>query len=395
MRKNNIWTVARKEFARFFGDRRMVVSTILLPGILIYVIYSFMGSAMGDLFHVDEDYKPSVYTVNLPASAKAMMAEANFEITEIGTEQELSDAKTSITDKESDLVVVFSEDFDAEVAAFESQSGGTAPSVEIFYNSTRTESSSAYNTLYAMLDAYESALTNKFDVNPGETEFDLVSDKDAAGFMVSSLMPMLMMIFLFSGCMSVAPEAIAGEKERGTMATMLVTPMRRHELAAGKIISLAFIALLSGIASTAGTLLSLPNLMGGADTGMSVAVYTMSDYLMLAGVVLSTVLLFVSLISIVSAYAKTIKEAQSAIMPLMILSMVVGVTAMFSGGAKAEPYFYLIPMYNSVQSMAGIFSFDILGINVLITVAVNLLISVACGFVLTRMFNSEKCMFNK
>ena len=45
--KNSIFTIMRKELARFFGDRRMVVS-ILLPGVLVYLMYSFMGSAMGD-----------------------------------------------------------------------------------------------------------------------------------------------------------------------------------------------------------------------------------------------------------------------------------------------------------------------------------------------------------
>ena len=42
--------------------------SILLPGILVYVMYSFMGSAMGSNFGVDEDYVPTVQAVDLPAS---------------------------------------------------------------------------------------------------------------------------------------------------------------------------------------------------------------------------------------------------------------------------------------------------------------------------------------
>lgn len=68
----------------------------------------------------------------------------------------------------------------------------------------------------------------------------------------SSMLPMLLMIFLFTGCMSVAPESIAGEKERGTIATLLVTPVKRSHIAIGKIIALSIIALLSGISSTLG-----------------------------------------------------------------------------------------------------------------------------------------------
>lgn len=47
--KNSILTIMKKELDRFFSDRRMVVS-ILLPGVLIYVMYSFMGTAMSSMY---------------------------------------------------------------------------------------------------------------------------------------------------------------------------------------------------------------------------------------------------------------------------------------------------------------------------------------------------------
>ena len=61
----------RKEFARFFGDRRIVFTSILLPGLLIYLVYSFMGSAMGNMFGTDEGYVPVCYAVNMPENAEA------------------------------------------------------------------------------------------------------------------------------------------------------------------------------------------------------------------------------------------------------------------------------------------------------------------------------------
>ena len=72
---------------------------------------------------------------------------------------------------------------------------------------------------------------------------------------MAMIMPMLMVSFLFSGSMGVAPEAIAGEKERGTMATLLVTPINRAHIAIGKILSLSVIALLSGLSSFLGVIL--------------------------------------------------------------------------------------------------------------------------------------------
>ena len=207
------------------------------------------------------------------------------------------------------------------------------------------------------------------------------------------MMPMLLVMLLFSGCMAVAPESIAGEKERGTIATLLITPTKRSHIAIGKIFALSLMALISGASSTIGIVLSLPKLMGGT-MELDGSVYGVTDYAMVALVILSTVLLLITLISIISAYAKTIKEASTYVTPLMILSMLIGLSGMM-GGAVTNPLLYLIPIFNSVQSMIGIFSFEGDLVNVLITVGANIAVTVVGVFVLTRMFNSEKIMFNK
>ena len=171
------------------------------------------------------------------------------------------------------------------------------------------------------------------------------------------------------GCSAVAPESIAGEKERGTIATMLITPIRRSDIAVGKILALAVIALLSGASSAVGTILALPKLMEGAADGITAEIYGMRDYLLLAAVILSTVLVMVTAISILSAFAKTVKEAQTYGMPLMILVMVVGITGMFGGGASQNPAVYAIPLYNSAQCMVGVFSFSASTAGVAVTLA--------------------------
>ena len=126
--------------------------------------------------------------------------------------------------------------------------------------------------------------------------------------------------------MAVAPESIAGEKERGSIATLLVTPVRRSELAIGKIVSLSVAALLSGLSSFAGTMLSMPKLMGLSSDQLSAAAYGVREYALLLAVVLSTVLLVIALISIISAAARSVKEAGTTVSPLMLLvTLAVGV----------------------------------------------------------------------
>ena len=217
------------------------------------------------------------------------------------------------------------------------------------------------------------------------------------GSFFGMMMPMLLMIFLYSGCAAVAPESIAGEKERGTIATMLITPIRRSHIAVGKILALAVISLVSAASSTIGTILALPKMMGmeGAGVEMNASIYGIQDYLLLAAVIASTVLLLVTLISILSAFAKTTKEAQTYVVPVMILVMVLGVTGMFGGGASQDLVSYLIPLYNSVQCMTGVFSFSTLTSGVLVTLAVNGVCTIAGVALLAVMFNNEKIIFSR
>ena len=389
--RNSIFTIMKKELARFFGDKRMVVS-ILLPGIMIYVLYSFMGDAMGSAFGVDEDYIPTIQAVNLPDSIRMLSQAADLSVEEIAASG-LGGAKEAVTDQALDVLLVFPEGFDQDVAVYEAVSGQAAPNVEVYYNSASTNSVFIYQTVTGLLDFYEAQMVNKFDVNAQGADADLATAEDTAGSFFAMMMPMLLMIFLYSGSAAVAPESIAGEKERGTIATMLITPTRRSDIALGKILALAVISMISAASSTIGTVLSLPKMMGGVTDGMDTNIYSAQDYLLLAAVILSTVLVLVTLISILSAFAKTIKEAQSYAMPVMLLAMALGISAMFGGGAAQELGIYCIPLYNSVQCMTGIFSFSVLPMGVAATVGVNAAVTLIGVVVLARMFNSEKIIF--
>ncbi|MCI5917809.1 MAG: ABC transporter permease subunit [Roseburia sp.] len=391
----NIITIIKKEFARFFGDKRMVFTTVLMPGLLIYVLYSFMGNGLASQFETDEDYVHQIHTVNLPDSLESfsMMDNVNL-IAE--KESAIDEVKQEIADKDTDTLVVFPEDFDEQVAAYDSLTATSpAPNVEVYYNSTSTESSAAYQLVSYALDSYESALANKFDVNAAtDDSYDLASKEDSTAQFFAMMLPMLMTMFLFSGCMAIAPESIAGEKERGTIATLLVTPIKRSELAIGKIISLSAIGLLSGLSSFVGTMLSLPKLMGDASDLMDAGVYGTTEYIQLLIVILTTVLVIIGLISIISGFANSVKEAGTAATPLMIVVMLIGVTSMLSGGAPKEFYWYLIPIYNSVQSMNAIFSFTASGVNLAVTAVSNLVYTLLMVVVLTKIFDSEKIMYH-
>ena len=385
---NKITAIVKKELFRFLTDKKLMLTTVFLPGLMIYAIYSFMGDGMMNMFEADEDYKPQTAVYHLPDSLNTRFNTLYMDMVDV---EDLSaeEAKEKIATQDLDLAVIFPEDFDEAVE------NGVKPEIEVYYNSVNTESSHIYQFVISALDSYEESLANVFTLNSKGEAYDLASEEDMSAMIYSMMLPMLLLTFVYSGCIAVAPESIAGEKERGTIATLLVTPMKRSDLALGKVISLSIVALMSGISSFLGTMLSLPKLMGSELEGMSAAVYSIKEYFLLFLVVISAVLLLTAVISIISAWTSSVKEASTAVSPLMIVVMLTGVSSMLLSGESVSTVLYLVPLYNLVLCMNGIFSFHYDLIQILIALGMNLAVTGVLIVVLTKMFNSEKVMFSK
>ena len=393
MKKSDLFTIIKKEFARFFGDKRMAL-TAILPGILIYVMYTAMGSVFSEMHAVEETYVYDINIVSMPQSLATLKDMKEFEINLIEASQ-MDDIKAELASEETDLLVVFPEGFDEALLTYDpTTSSEAAPNVEIYYNSVNSESSSAYSIMTNILDEMEHSLANKFDICAGDKEYDMASDEDVSGMFVAMILPMLLITFLFTGCVSAASESIAGEKERGTIATLLVTPMKRRDLALGKIFSLSIIGLISGCSSFLGTMLSLPKLMSGSGMEDMKLTYSTTDYLLLLAIILATTLVIVGLISIMSAFAKSVKEAANMSTPLMLIAMVISLTTMM-GNAASDWFLYLIPIYNSVQCMSAIFSMDYQIVPIILTIVSNLVYSGVFVVILTKMFSSERIMYTQ
>lgn len=393
--KNNTLTIIKKECARFFGDRTMLMTTVIMPGLMIYLIYSFMGN---NFMKSKDEGTATVYVENMPESVRPVLEALPLElVTDNLNEDEL---REELTLKDSKFVfLIFPEGFDSLTAQYDPTCGHQmAPNVQLLYNSASESSQQAYSMVSKALDTYESTICNRFDINnseDGSAVYDLASNEDVVGNFFSELIPMLLLLMAFSGCMSLAPPSIAGEKERGTIATLLVTPLKRRELALGKVLSLSFFAMLSGLSSFLGMMFSLPKLIHADELGLDANIYQVSDYVVLLLLIFSTVLVLVSITSIISAKAKSVKAASAVMVPLMLVVMLVGMIPMMSGTKVDSLAYYLIPIYNSVISMSQVFAHEAQLLSIIITIAANACYTVLGIWLLTRMFNSEKVMFSK
>ncbi|MDY6104119.1 MAG: ABC transporter permease [Acetatifactor sp.] len=389
----DIIVIIKKELARFFGDKRMVFTTLLMPGLMIYIMYTFMGEGLANKMTTPEDYVSKVYVQNMPEEMAPMLNQLPVEWT-VATDADHDKIMAELKEGETDAMMVFPVNFVADMAAYDVTGGTPAPNVEIYYNSSETNSASFYQMMKQVLGQYEETLANKWDINAGDKDYDCSSESEFMANLLAMMLPMLIMTFVFSGCISTAPESIAGEKERGTIATLLVTPVKRSSLALGKIISLSVIALLAGISSFIGTIISLPKMMAMDMEGITIS-YGVQDYAALLLVIFSTVLVMVSIIALMSAIAKSVKEAGTMTSPLMLINVGVSLIPMFTGVKDVATTHFLIPIYNSVMMMNGVFSSNYSLTNLAVTVVTNLVLTALLSVGLTAMFNSEKVMFAK
>lgn len=387
-----IFVIVKKELKRFFTDKRMIMS-LILPGVLIFVLYSLMGNFIGDAITPADDYEYVICVENESVTLDGYLSTLGFKYKKVNAPRE--EAEKKLVDKEIDLYVSFSEDFD------DAGADKAGKNVVIEYNSAKSESAKIYSALQTVyMQNSVASVDYNYAINAGVENPDMATEEDVVKMILTMFMPFILMVFLVTGSVSVASESIAGEKERGTIATLLVTPVKREYIALGKIIALTVTSLFSSLVSFVGIMASLPNLLQleriGDVTSIDLSVYGASTFVGILGIILITVMMFTMIMSILSTFAKSVKEATQFVTPAMIVVMLASVTSMIGGGkAVTNPALYLIPIYNCAQCLTMLFSGEFYGLCYLFTILSDVLFVVLGVVLLAKMFNNEKIMLNK
>ena len=388
--RNDTLSIFKKEMDRFLHNKASAAAAIILPGLFIFLLWTIMGNTLRTSANKAESISElTIYAVNPSQNIGQIASSAGMTITEISglpTKEEMHD---KIESGSAQAYIVFPKDFDRQTEVGTGP-GGAVPQVEVYYNSSDTKSALAYTTIQTMLEQYETSFDNRFDVNRTGEGYDLMRSQDQTSQFAVAFVPFMLLVLVFSSSMSVAAEAIAGEKERGTIATLLATPINRQDIARGKILACSLIGLAIAASSSIGIFLSLPSLMRGQfDAGS----YGPVELCLLGLVVLSVTLLVVTIIVIVSTLATSTKEAQTWLTPIMMAVMGIGIVGIASKGVQTNPLFYALPLYNGVESMIGILSFRIDLASIAVCIASNVAFSLLGLLVLERLFKSERVMF--
>lgn len=365
----------RKEFHRFFHDPRLI-ATLLLPGIIIFALYSILGEIIYS--NVEEQYSFRVYLSGESGAISVIEqvveeSGSKVEWLEISSHEE---AVKAVENGDVTAYLHFSENFDADFM------GAT---VEFYYNAKdEGESSMFYSLASSALQAYGM----RFQI----ITHNFMSEEDLGRVIMMNLLPMLVVTLVFSACMSVTLESVAGEKERGTLTTILATSVNRLHLALGKVLSLSCIVTLGAASSFLGVVFSLPKLTG-IDMGVFIGSYGIVSYLYLFLSILGLVPLIVSLIALISTYSKSVKEASGYTSVVMILIIVVSVIGSFV--SEMGGWVVAVPVLNAVTVIQQVLANHAVLWFTLLSFVINLIYSAILILAISKMLSSERIVFGR
>lgn len=398
--------ILSKELKRVFGDKKMVFSLFILPIILIAGIYGMMFFLVDKQKSSINEHVSEVFVQNMPDNFSELMSkhtECNINVIPAG--ESTDTYKDKLLDGTYDLVVVFPENFYENFKNADATS--TLPDIKTFYNPSEDNSGEARTRFTeTYLEEYKQLLLNErfgslnyamvFSVDADNPDMIVQDDGKATGKILGTIIPYLITILIFGGAMGLGVDTIAGEKERGTIANLLISPIKRVDIIMGKIAALAIVSVLSAgvyVISFIGSavVLSKKSGMGEMFSRLSLN-FTSVQIVQFVVLLLGLVLLYVGIIGFVSLMAKNIKEAQSFIMPVYIIVMFAGMITMYSGDVTSGSY--MIPVYNTSAAFKGIFERTITMNQYLTSTIITYAFAGVMVCLMAKAMNSEKIMLN-
>jgi sodium transport system permease protein len=398
----NIGIVYRKELTEALRDRRTLISTLLVPLLLFPLLSVGFGALAVTLVKKAEEETPKVMLLggaDSPAVLEALRTSKKIEVVPA-----TSDWKDKIINKEIRAAIAIPDGFEASLAQQNHQT------IEIYKYEGELKSSISADTVERNLKAYrDKVIETRLDANrvPASvlTPFLIKQDNVAppekvGGAAFGGIIGYMVILLCLTGGMYPAMDLTAGEKERGTMETILSSPISRLDLVLGKF----FLVLTASLVTAALSVLS----MGVSFWGMQqLKAFDVSKNPEAAGMqlhigftaVLSVFLMALPLAVLFSAglitislFAKSYKEAQSYVSPLMILVIVPAVAAMLPG-VELTSKLALIPILNvsllCKELVTGTYHWNFIALIFLSTCVY----AAAALFLAVKMFQREDVLF--
>ena len=341
MSLRNIGIVYRKELTDSLRDRRTLISTIVVPILLIPVMTIGLGSLMTSMMKKAETDVVPVMILGGEDSPRTTQALHGMRAVQIvpadpGYVQQINNKKLRAAVR---IPPGFDADLDADRPA----------KVEIFYYQTDLKSESAAARLQAFFaDMRQHTIEKRMAdrnismslLRPFEVDRkNVASEEKVSGAAAGALLPYLVILMCLTGAMYPAIDLTAGEKERGTMETILTSRVSRTHLVIGKFLLVLTTSLVTALLAVSSMWFSsriaasmlAEQLAKNAPSAEFHLALRASDLLIVFLLILPVAVLFSAALLAIALFAKSYKEAQSYISPLMILVIVPSVASLIPG----------------------------------------------------------------
>ncbi|GGJ19829.1 ABC transporter permease [Deinococcus roseus] len=417
MRFDFVLHVLGKEILSTWRDKRTLMSTILLPLIMIPIFTLGFPLMLGKAFQGEEQARQKVGVVGMermPQQLRSFLEEdkkVNGKVVSSGVE--LIPTAKPVEDVQAGTL-------DAALSIpdnLPTDAGGMAATIQIYVKQNSLKSVGVMSKLEGAVNAYKDILVekkltasglNRQVLTPIQTQtVDASTTAEKRSGQLAFIIPMFILQFILAGAQPTAIDSTAGEKERGTFEVLLVSPIRRLEVVLGKLGAVTVFSLVSSIFSVTGLVLAglaskflLPRLLNEQEGGKSVSeVFGGSlnldsgSLLLLMGVALTVALLVSVIVLTISVYARNFKEAQTYLVPFSLLVVIPAVALQFSDFLKASVGLYAAPLIGSMISIMDIVKGAVKPDMMAVTCVSNLLFTGILLLVALRSFSREEVIF--
>jgi len=342
--------IFRKELKDTLRDRRTLVVMIVIPLLLFPILMSISTTIMVKQrkeAEVKELKLALIRNDNAAGFLDVLQKHENIKLITDIPEKAMSDA---IREERIDFGLVFAKNFDEVVAS-------RAPGTVRFYLKSSRETDLTARRIRAIMDDFkENLLSARLDEMELDRQVfevlaidkhDIVTAKERIGEAIGGLLPYIFVIFCFVGAMYPAIDLAAGEKERGTIETLLASPATRMEIVLGKFGVVFLTGLFSAGMSILGLYIALQQTSGIPEDLLSalIKIIDIKSILMTFSLLIPLCIFFAAILLSISIFAHTFKEAQSIMTPMNILVIVPVFIGLFPG-FKLTAVTALIPILN-------------------------------------------------
>jgi sodium transport system permease protein len=405
MRWQNILIVYAKELRDMLRDRRTLMSMIIVPTLLMPGLMMTTVVLATKLAQKARSTAPAVMIVGGDDSPQLRHAIVTSD--KVKVVPTTADWRQKIIDKGVQAAIEIPSGFDASLSTNE------LAEIRIYDYTGELRSANGVSQLREILNRYRDEFVAarlkerslpKTLIEPFRVAAENVAPPArVGGNLFGGIVPYFFLLLSFTGAMYPALDLTAGEKERGTMETILCSPVARLDLVLGKFLMVLTASLATVLCSVASTLVTM--MVIGSATGIHgamasganapAAVVLGVDPLGLVGVVFMVApmaVLFAAVQFSLALFAKSFKEAQSYVSPLVIVIILPAVIGMLPG-VELNGKLALVPILNvslvSKELVSGIWHWQWIA---MIFGSTCLYAAVALGFAV-RMFNREDVIF--